>query len=77
MTSCLDPPDTGLADVGTAAAEQVGIAEAKKTNGTSEGFRKRVDEFALVSSGGEWNTLISGRKIRGFSHDRLALRPCK
>ena len=50
--SCFDVIDTRLADFGTAAAEQMGIAERQEADGTNEGAWRRVYEIAVVSSFG-------------------------
>ena len=50
LTECLDATDTRLADVGTAAAKQVGIAEWQEADGTVEGVWRGINEIAVVSS---------------------------
>ena len=65
-----DRSSTDFANFDAATVQQVGITERQETDGTGEGFGRRVDEFAVVSSSGERNTLIAGGN-GGFSHDVL------
>ena len=71
LTGCLDAPDTGLAVPGTAAAEQMRIAERQEADSTGERVRKGLDKVTLVSSSGERNTPLATdcRNVGGFGHE--------